>query len=257
MKPVYEHAGITLYRGDCLTVMPHLIEQGVNVDAVICDPPYGTTACGWDVVIPFDDMWRNIKALNKKHAPSVLFGSQPFTSLLVASNIKEFKYQWIWNKKLAGNGIIANVQPLKIHEDVCVFGDGAINYNPQMTQGVGRYKGGIKDKHGTFGGASSDVVWNDTYHPVSILEYSGAGMRNERRHPTQKPVALMRYLIRTYTNPGDTVLDFTCGSGTTLLAAKLEGRKCIGIERDTGKDGESLGYIDYTIQRLAQEVMPL
>lgn len=251
MKPVYEQPEITLYRGDCLGVMPYLIEQGVKIDAVICDPPYGTTACSWDVVIPFDAMWRNIKGLLKPSGACVLFGSEPFSSLLRVSNFEWFRYDWVWNKSIAGNPLIAKHQPLKIHEIISVFSQDPHHYYPEMRKGVMRKKGG---GHSNLLNMNLTSSVSDNYFPTSILDFSNA----ERGfHPTQKPVALMRYLIRTYTNPGDTVLDFTCGSGTTLEAAKLEGRKCIGIERDTGKDGDSLGYIDYTIQRLAQSVMDL
>lgn len=251
MQPFYDHNGITIYQGDCLDIMPELPPQ--SIDAIICDPPYGSTACSWDQVIPFDDMWRNIKRLIRPRGAVVLFGSEPFSSHLRLSNIKWYKYDWVWNKRLAGNGIIAHIQPLKIHENVCVFADGVIEYYPQKTKGLARYKGGIIDKHGTFNGASSEKVWNDEYHPISILEFSGAAMRSNRKHGTQKPVALMQYLIRTYTNPGDTILDFTMGSGTTLEAAQCEGRRAIGIERDLDDKGNCLGYCQYAVERLSQQ----
>lgn len=216
--------------GDCLEVMPTL-EAG-SIDAIITDLPYGTTACAWDEVIPFAPMWEQVKRLLKPRGVFVTTASQPFTSALVMSNAAWFKYAWVWNKQLAGNGILAKIQPLKIHEDVCVFGNGSITYNPQDTKGRARWKGGIRDVHGTFSNAHSPKVWSIEYHPISILDYSGAGMRNERVHPTQKPVALYAYLIRTYTNPGDTVLDFCMGSGTTGVAAIKEGRKFVGIEKD-------------------------
>lgn len=223
---------IDLRLGDCLDVMPTFAAQ--SFDAIIADIPYGTTACKWDTVIPFAPMWAELKRLAKPKAAIVLFGSQPFTSALVMSNPQWFRYEWVWNKRLAGNGILAGKQPLKIHESVVVFSANGHTFNEQMTIGKARYKGGIKDNHGTFGYSESGRVFNDAYHSVSILDYSGAGMRSEKEHPTQKPVALMEYLIRTYTNEGDTVLDFTMGSGTTLVACVNTRRNGTGIEKDAG-----------------------
>lgn len=265
MKPVYDDGrGIVLYHGDCLTVMPYLIERGVKVDAVICDPPYGSTSCSWDTVIPFVDMWRNIKALNKPKAATVLFGSQPFTSLLIASNIKDFKYEIVWDKVNRYTGAqMANERPMKRHENIAIFYGGQGVYNKQYRQGAAYYRprnnpsGLGQHIHGDTAYRRIATTNDGNHNPCSILAIEADNKIEMGKHPTQKPVALMRYLIRTYTNPGDTILDFTCGSGTTLEAAKIEGRKCIGIERDTGKDGESLGYIDYAIQRLSQEVLPL
>jgi len=217
----------TLHHGDCLEITPTLDPQ--SVDAIITDLPYGTTACKWDSIIPFDELWKMVKHILKPKGVFVTTASQPFTSALVMSNPHGFSYSWVWNKKLAGNGILAKRQPLKIHEDVLVFGG---KYNPQKTKGRARWKGGIKDSHGTFSGAESPKVYNDDYHPVSIIEFSGAGMRSKRTHPTQKPVALYEYLIKTYTNAGDTVLDMCFGSGTTGEACQNTGREFIGIERD-------------------------
>ncbi len=217
-----------LYLGDCLDVMRSMPDK--SVDAVITDLPYGTTACSWDEIIPFEPMWEQVERICK--GVFVTTASQPFTSKLITSNQSWFKYSWVWNKRLAGNGILAKVQPLKIHEDVLVFSKNGHTYNPQDTIGKPRWKGGIKDKHGTFNNAESPKVWSDTYHPTSILDFSGASLRAEREHPTQKPVALYEYLVRTYTNEGDTVLDFTMGSGTTGVACAQTGRNFIGIEID-------------------------
>ena len=221
---------VTLIQGDCLEVMQDI--PAGSIDMVLTDPPYGTTACKWDSVIPFEPMWEQLKRVTKKRGAIVLTGSQPFTSALIMSNVKMFKYCWVWNKRLAGNGILAKRQPLKIHEDIIVFNSGV--YIPEMRKGKGRWKGGIKDKHGTFNNAEAPRVWSDKYYPTSILDFSGAGMRGNRQHPTQKPVALMEYLIRTYTNPGETVLDFTMGSGTTGVACVNLDRSFIGIELDAG-----------------------
>ena len=217
-----------LLQGDCLELMKDIPDG--SVDAIITDPPYGTTACKWDSVIPFEPMWAELKRIIKPNGAIVLFGSQPFTSALVMSNVKMFKYEWVWNKSLAGNGILAKKQPLKIHENVVVFNSNI--YIPEMRKGKARWKGGIKDKHGTFSNAEAPKVWSDEYYPTSIIDISGAGMRSGRVHPTQKPVALLEYLIKTYTNEGETVLDFTMGSGSTGVAAKNLNRNFIGIELD-------------------------
>ena len=234
----------TLYHGDCLEIMPQLTGK---VDMVAADLPYGTTACKWDSVIPFGPLWKEYKRLCM--GAVVLTASQPFTSALVMSNTKDFKYCWVWNKKLAGNGILAKHQPLKIHEDIAVFSG---SYYPQMTKGKLRNKGGIKDNHGTFNGSESPVVYNDDYYPTSIIDCSGAGMRTGRVHPTQKPVALFEYLIKTYTNAGMTVLDNTMGSGTTGVACMNLDRHFIGIEQDAK-------YFDIACERIskAQEQLRL
>lgn len=219
---------IQLVQGDCLELMKDIPDG--SVDMVLTDPPYGTTACKWDTVIPLEPMWERLKRVIKLNGAIVMTASQPFTTTLIASNIKNYKYNWVWNKALAGNGILAKKQPLKIHEDVIVFNSKI--YQPEMRKGKARWKGGIKDKHGTFSNAEAPKVWSDEYYPVSIIDISGAGMRTGRVHPTQKPVALMEYLIKTYTNEGETVLDFTMGSGTTGIACKNLNRSFIGIELD-------------------------
>ena len=222
-------AKIELIQGNCLEVMKDIPDG--SIDMILTDPPYGTTACKWDSVIPFEPMWERINKLIKPNGAVVLFGSQPFTSALVMSNVKMFKYEWVWNKSLAGNGILAKKQPLKIHENVVVFNSNI--YIPEMRKGKARWKGGIKDKHGTFSNAEAPKVWSDEYYPTSIIDISGAGMRSGRVHPTQKPVALMEYLVKTYTNEGETVLDFTMGSGSTGVACVNTNRNFIGIELDS------------------------
>ena len=219
-----------IYNEDCLEGMKRI--QDGSIDMILCDLPYGTTACKWDTIIPFEPLWKQYERIIKGNGAIVLTASQPFTTSLISSNIKHFKYCWVWNKKLAGNGILAKIQPLKIHEDIVVFGKGKINYFPSMRKGKARYKGGIKDKHGTFSNAESEKVWSDEYYPTSILEFSGAGMRTGRTHPTQKPIALFEYLIKTYTNEGDIVLDNCMGSGTTAIACINTGRNYIGFELD-------------------------
>lgn len=223
---------ICLYNGDCLEVMDKLIKDNVKVDAIITDPPYGTTACKWDSIIPFDEMWERLNRLRKENTPIVLFGSEPFSSALRMSNIKEYKYDWVWNKKKAGNIFLANFQPMKIHENILIFNNHA--YFPQMVKrekvkksknyGTGEAMGGKKEKE-------SKLYTYTHKNPISILDFSNANQKG-KSHPTQKPIALMEYLIKTYTNEGDTVLDFTMGSGTTGVACKNLNRGFIGIELD-------------------------
>ena len=232
----------TIYNEDCLEGMKRIPDG--SVDAVICDLPYGTTACAWDSVIPFDKLWEQYRRICKPNAPIVLFGSEPFSTMLRMSNLKAFKYDWIWNKKLAGNGILAKRQPLKIHEIVSVFN--TTTYHPQMTKGVMRAKMGLSESDITGGNSFAESYVNDEYYPVTIQEFSIAGERSERLHPTQKPVDLLRYLVLTYTNEGDTVLDNCMGSGTTAIACIKERRHFIGFEL-------SKEYFDKAQRRIALE----
>jgi DNA modification methylase len=215
---------IELLHGDCLDLMASIPDG--SVDAIICDLPYGTTACKWDTVIPFEPLWAHYKRVIKPNGAIVLFGSQPFTSALIASNMRDFRYCWGWDKKIAGNPFLAKRQPMKRHEDVCVFSVAPHAYVPQMTTGKMRTKGGGYSK--LFDVALTSSV-NDQYCPTSILEFSNA---KRGVHPTQKPVALLEYLIRTYTNEGETVLDNTMGSGSCGIACLNTGRNFIGIEKD-------------------------
>ena len=219
---------VLLYKGDCLEEMKKIPDGSVYL--VLTDPPYGTTACKWDSVIPFEPMWEQLHRVAKKSAAIVLFGSEPFSSALRVSNIKRYKYDWVWNKKLAGNGILAKRQPLKIHENIMVFNSRV--YYPQMTQGRLRKKMGLYESEITGGDSYASETFNSEYYPQSIQDFSAANMRTGRLHPTQKPVALLEYLIRTYTQPGEMVLDFTMGSGSTGVACVNTGRKFIGIERE-------------------------
>ena len=224
-----------LIHGDCLKVMESLIKDGVLVDAIITDPPYGTTACKWDSVIPFDEMWARLKKLVKPNGAVVLFGSQPFTSALVMSNPRWFRYEWVWQKSQGSNFTNLKYSPFKEHENVLVFGKTSPTYNPVMQPkseaGLSRAK--YKDFLGG-GGQALGFKFNPkerTRHKTLRFPSSIQKFNNEKGlHPTQKPVALMEYLIKTYTQPGDTVLDFTMGSGSTGVAAKKLGRNFIGIE---------------------------
>lgn len=224
---------IDLRQGDCLEVMKD-IESG-SVDAIITDPPYGTTACKWDSVIPFDKMWEQLNRIIKPNGAIVLFGSEPFSSALRMSNIKNYKYDWVWNKKKGGSPLLSKIMPLKVFENIMVFEQSGkkVNYYPIMTKrdkpkSRGKNKG---NKSETTGNAfTEDKVYTHKY-PKAILDISNASQRN-KQHPTQKPLALMEYLIKTYTNENETVLDFTMGSGTTGVACKNLNRNFIGIELD-------------------------
>ena len=202
-----------------------------SVDMILCDLPYGTTACKWDTVIPFEPLWAQYRRIAKRNAAIVLTASQPFTTALIASNIKEFRYCWVWDKKIAANFAGANRQPLRVTEDVVVFG--GPTYHPQKVKGRLRMKGGGKQFVGIYGDSDKTSLpyESDEYHPTNIIEITNAA-RTHKVHPTQKPVALMEYLIRTYTHEGETVLDNCMGSGTTGVACANTDRNFIGIERD-------------------------
>jgi len=242
LKLYYKDGWCTVTQGDCLEVMAKMAEKGLKFDAVITDPPYGTTACKWDVIIPFDKMWEQIHNLKKDRSPILLFGSEPFSSLLRTSNLKEFKYDWIWNKVQGTGFSICKIQPMKNHEIISVFGK-VINYFPQMEKrdkeiDARNWKmSKLHSENGNF--SSTDIsqtqkIYTEKY-PNSIITFhkSAKECNNTNRvHPTQKPLDLLEYLIATYTNEGDTILDFTCGSGTTLVAAKKLRRRCYGIETE-------------------------
>jgi len=227
----------TLMQGDCLERMKE-IEDG-SVDMVLADPPYGTTACKWDTVIDLDAMWTELKRIVSPKGAIVMTASQPFTSALIMSNPKMFKYELIWEKSKASNFLQAKRQPLKAHENVLVFCKTSTMYYPVMEKGEA-YKGEGRSKKGSKWDGVNDVP-NPTYrndnkgtrYPRSVKYFKTAeSEKTGALHPTQKPVALMEYLIRTYTNEGETVLDFTMGSGTTGVAAQNLNRNFIGIELD-------------------------
>lgn len=220
-----------LMLGDTLERMKEIPDG--SVDMVMADLPYGTTACKWDSVIPFAPLWETYRRVCKKNAAMVLTASQPFTSVLTCSNLKEFKYQWVWDKKIITGFLDAKERPLKRHEDILIFCKGQPPYNPAMVTGKLRSKGKRTNIKGqVYGACAKDTSrMCNQYYPNSILEVSNAD-RTGRVHPTQKPTALMEYLIRTYTNEGETVLDNTMGSGTTGVACVNTGRHFIGIERD-------------------------
>ncbi len=229
-----------LYKGDCLEVMDQLIEQEIKVDMILCDPPYGTTACKWDSVIPFDAMWERLNKLIKSNGAIVLFGSEPFSSYLRMSNIENYKYDWKWDKVVGSNFVNAKRMPLKIYEDVCVFYSKQPTYNPQMTirqKENERISGKSKLKENRINGVQQIIrdTTNRKKYPVNKLEFNRLSKELNSKyvlHPTQKPVSLLMYLVRTYTNENQVVLDFTMGSGSTGVACMLTDRKFIGIELD-------------------------
>ena len=239
MKLYYRDEYIRLFQGECLEVMDRLIEKDIKFDAIITDPPYGTTACKWDAVIPFNDMWERVNKLIKDNSAIVLFSSQPFTSALIMSNPKSYKCEWIWEKDNACNFIQAKNHPMKYHENIIIFGKNKITYNPIMVDaGKPSNVGGKNTPRTIKGGFLPNEVANigsnksNLRYPRSIQYFSKPKHNSPEglHHPTQKPLALCEYLINTYTNENDLILDFTCGSGTTLLAARNLKRKCIGIE---------------------------
>lgn len=227
----------TLILGDCLEVMA---KARGPVDMVLCDPPYGTTACKWDSVIPLDLMWVELKRIIKPNGAIVLHAQQPFTSVLVMSNLNDYRHQWVWNKNNSAGFATAKLRPFAICEDILVFCKKKVNYYPIMTKGKMRKKGGYSSSDNY--GIKPTVSVNDLYYPKNLLEISNANQVG-KVHPTQKPVALMEYLIKTYTNEGETVLDFTMGSGTTGVACVNTGRKFIGIEKDEN-------YFNIAVERI-------
>ena len=224
---------INLIKGECLEQMK-LIPSG-SIDAIITDPPYGTTQCKWDSVIPFKPMWEQLSRIIKPNGAILLFGSEPFSSALRMSNIKNYKYDWVWEKSKATNFLNAKKQPLRAKENILVFYKKHPTYNPQMTKGKSYNKGIRKkqtkdDVYGSFN--QTEVKSEGNRYPRDVLYFKTAETEGKTFHKTQKPVKLMEYLIKTYTNENETVLDFTMGSGTTGVACKNLGRDFIGIEMD-------------------------
>ena len=226
-----------LFNGDCLEVMDMLIESGIKVDAIITDIPYQKTKNIWDSIIPFDAMWNRLNKLIKPNGVIVLFGMGSFTAKLILSNEKDHRYNLIWNKKLPSGFLNANRMPLPVHEDIIVFYKKSPTYNPQKFVGKpNNSKGNLNKKnknnnYGDFKMVDNSSKDDNLKFPRSILEFQKSHP-SKSVHPTMKPVKLMEYLIKTYTNEGKIVLDFTMGSETTGVACKNTNRKFIGIELD-------------------------
>ena len=218
-----------LYNGDCLEIMDRLIEEGIKVDAIITDPPYGTTACKWDTVIPFDDMWERLNKLIKLNGAIALFGSEPFSSALRMSNIKNYKYDWIWEKEIGTGHLNAKKQPLRNSENVSIFYKKQPLYRPQFEKGspYKAFTGKVPENYNH--SKKVKTINNGFRYPKTIVKFK---TQREGFHPTQKPVALLEHLIKTYTNENELVLDFTMGSGSTGVACVNTNRKFIGIELD-------------------------
>lgn len=229
-------AMIDLRQGDCLELMKEIPDK--SVDMILCDLPYGTTACKWDVVIPFEPLWEQYNRIIKDNGAIVLFGSEPFSSKLRLSNLKNYKYDWVWNKKNSGTGLLAKYQPLKITENIIIFGKNKVNYYPIMTKVdkvVNRKKFANKNMGEHLGNTILKVKQDTGYrYPKNILEFykDTKNQYQKKYHPTQKPVALLEYLIKTYTNENDIVLDNCMGSGSTGVASINTNRNFIGIELD-------------------------
>jgi site-specific DNA-methyltransferase (adenine-specific) len=230
-----------IYNEDCLEGMKRIPDK--SIDMILCDLPYGTTACKWDSVIPFEPLWEQYNRIIKANGAILLFGSQPFTTFLNYSNLKMFRYEWIWIKKNSTGFQLANKRPLKKHEIISVFYKNQPVYNPQDLIQFGK-----KNKRGSTGDNWSEMNSNEyiqqwTNYPTQLLEF---GYDKSKLHPTQKPVALFEYLIKTYTNKGETVLDNCMGSGTTAIACINTNRNYIGFEL-------SEEYCDIAEKRIAED----
>jgi site-specific DNA-methyltransferase (adenine-specific) len=221
-----------LLNGDCLELMKSIPDK--SIDMILCDLPYGTTACKWDTIIPFEPLWEQYKRVIKDNGAIVLTASQPFTSALIMSNINMFKYDIIWNKKNTTGFLNSKKMQLRKHEEILIFSkakNGKYTYNPIMTKGKLRLKGRvINSEQRVYGSHKASITINDTYYPTSVIELAQKKQRNG--HPTQKPVALFEYLIKTYSNENDLILDNTAGSGTTAIACLNTNRNYICMEKD-------------------------
>jgi site-specific DNA-methyltransferase (adenine-specific) len=229
-------------QGDCLEVMKDIPDK--SVDMILCDLPYGTTQCKWDSLIPFDVLWEQYRRVIKDNGAIVLTAAQPFTSALIMSNIKDFKYSWTWNKSRASNHLNARKQPLRVTEDIVVFYKKQCIYNPQLRdlekKNIRYTEGTYTQTNRTYGKTKETYERNsgreiplEKGYPLNLLNITQVGTYgNKRQHPTQKPVELFEYLINTYTNECDVILDNCIGSGTTAVAAINTGRQFIGIERE-------------------------
>ena len=231
-----------LIKGDCLEEMRNI--ENNSVDAIICDLPYGTTRNKWDSVIPFEGLWEQYKRVLKPKGSVILFGSQPFTTDLISSNRNWFKYSMIWDKGRGSGHLNAKIMPLRKHDDIIVFGNGRITYNPQMTQGEAYTRTSKADTcRGNYNKHNDSTIVNDGYRYPTTIIYYPIGRQQNKIHPTEKPVGLIELLIKQYTNENETVLDNTMGSGTTGVACKNTNRNFIGIEKDDK-------YFDIAVTRI-------
>lgn len=223
-----------IIQGDCLEVMPYIPDK--SIDMILCDLPYGTTACKWDIAIPLEKLWINYGRIIKRGGAIVLFGTEPFSSVLVMSNLKMFKYDWVWHKSKSGSAFTSKYRPQAIHEHILVFGKGKIKYFPIMESGEPYYRQrgtSFINNHGFGLGKTVSETKNDGYrYPKTIQFFQQKWRRQDQLHPTQKPVPLFEYLIRTYTEENAIILDNCIGSGTTAIACINTKRNFIGIEKE-------------------------
>lgn len=224
------HEIFKLMQGDCLQLMQEIPDK--SIDMILCDLPYGTTSCKWDIVIPFETLWEQYKRIIKDNAVIVLFGSEPFASKLRMSNLEMYRYDWVWDKVKPSGHLNAKNMPLKQHEIIMIFSKNKINYYPVMTECKERKVKNYLSAKTDLYGEETQVEHTTKYkYPKTILPFSNA-IQKGKLHPTQKPVELLEYLIKTYTNEGETVLDNCMGSGSTGIACKNTNRDFIGIELD-------------------------
>ena len=250
-----------LIHGDCLEVMDKLISKNIKFDLIVADIPYGTTACNWDSIIPFEDMWGRLDQLSNDTTPILLFGSEPFSSALRFSNIKNYKYDWYWHKNKPSGAMTAKKQPMRAIENICVFYESPPLYNPQMRErSEAELKRLSKKSVRTIGTEIDGRAWgesgnredNKLKYPNNVIDIKTVFNRSKEKvaHPTQKPVELIEYFLETYTNEGNSVLDFTCGSGTALIACQNKKRKGLGIELEKK-------YCEISKQRLEENIAKL
>ena len=221
-----------IMHGDCLHLMNNI--EDASIDLILCDLPYGTTNCKWDIIIPLKNIWAHYERIIKNNGAIILTASQPFTSILISSNLKLFKYTLVWEKSKATGYLNAKKMPMRAHEDICVFYKKPPIYNPQMKDGIPYNKGEAHRPTDVYGKQKSVLVENTNgqRYPRSVVYFKTAESEGRVYHPTQKPLALFEWIIKTYTNEGDLVLDNCIGSGTTALAAKINKRNFIGIEKN-------------------------
>lgn len=238
---------ITLWNGDCLELMKNIPDK--SIDCIICDLPYGTTACKWDTVIPFEPLWEQYNRIIKDNGAIVLFGSEPFSSLLRTSNLENYKYDWYWDKIRGVGHLNAKKQPMKNVETISVFYKKQCLYNPQMRDRDAPRVSKNNNTQQVFGKSQDNFIGGtlNKKYPITLLTYSKSSQEDMKYHNSQKPVALLEYLIKTYTNEGETVLDNCMGSGTTGVACVNTNRKFIGIELDNTYFGIAKKRIEETI----------
>jgi len=235
---------VSIAKGDCLELMKS-IKDG-SVDMILCDLPYGTTKNKWDIVIPFDLMWEQYNRILKDKGSVILFGSQPFTTDLIYSNRKSFKYEMIWDKGRGSGHLNAKIMPLRKHDNILVFGKGSITYNPQMTEGKAYTRtSNAESCRGNYNKHKDSTIVNDGYRYPTTIIYYPIGRQQDKIHPTEKPVGLLEILLKQYTNEGEIVVDNCMGSGTTGVACINTNRRFIGIEQDDK-------YFDICIERLTE-----